>query len=179
MWREAIYWSQAINMKKQGNARVILSLEAQKIVLLDVCKRQHIEACGVFLGKRDAQENWQVEQACPLRNIFNSSVYFEFAPEDLLEVELSYPGQIIGVYHSHPTGFARASSTDRKNMQRVNQEQHIPWVWLIVRGPFKEASMQQAQGLLPQEATIAYYHYPRIGLRRVPIEMKGPGISIP
>src|SRR5258708_36534829 len=105
--------------KKQNKAYVSLNIEAQKALFLDVCTRRQIEACGVLLGTIDAEENWHVATVHPLRNTANSSVYFEFAPEELLEIDLAYPGQVVGVYHSHPTGFASASSTDRGNMQRV------------------------------------------------------------
>src|SRR5689334_14709961 len=125
-------------MRKQVNALVTISIGAQKTLLLDVCKRGRIEACGLLLGSMDDAGHWYIEQVYPLRNIFDSPVYFEFAPEDLLTVDLNYPGRIVGVYHSHPTGLAVASSTDRQNMQRVNIEQQIPWIWLIVCGPFDD-----------------------------------------
>src|SRR5947209_1715431 len=107
-------------MQKHPNARVTLSVDAQSTLFQDIYQRQDIEACGLLLGHIDSCENWYIKKAYPLRNIYNSPVYFEFAPEDLLAVELDYPGQIVGVYHSHPTGLAVASSTDRENMQRVN-----------------------------------------------------------
>lgn len=128
-----------------------------------------IEACGVLLGSIDKQGNWLIEQTQPLRNIFDSSVYFEFDPEELLSIELSYPGQIVGVYHSHPGGFAAASKTDRDNMQRVNQEEHIPWAWLIICGPFDETFVQRAQGRIPEEAILAYHHFADRGLCRLNI----------
>ena len=49
-------------------------------------------------GQIDAQGNWQVEHIHPLRNIFNSPVYFEFAPEDLLMAELDYPDHILEAF---------------------------------------------------------------------------------
>jgi proteasome lid subunit RPN8/RPN11 len=155
--------------KKAQKTQVVLSIEVQKTLLQDVYQRSHIEACGVLLGTIDADGNWYIRQAQPLPNIFASAVYFEFAPEDLLEVELAYPGQIVGVYHSHPGGFAAASSTDRENMQRVNQEQHIPWVWLIIYGPFDETFVQQPQEVIPSEAILAYHHYEAEGLCRITV----------
>ena len=74
-------------MRKQVNALVTISTSAQKTLLLDVCKRGRIEACGLLLGSIDAAGNWHVEQVHPLRNTFDSPVYFEFAPEDLLEAD--------------------------------------------------------------------------------------------
>ena len=158
-------------MRKQAHAlaqaHVTFSVKAQKILSQDIRQRRHIEACGLLIGQMDEQGNWQIEHVQPLRNIFNSPVYFEFAPEDLLEAELEYPDHIVGVYHSHPTGFAKASSTDRKNMQRVNIEEHIPWIWLIVSGPFDE------QFTITGKSTsmVAYHHYHKTGLMQVPIQL--------
>jgi proteasome lid subunit RPN8/RPN11 len=111
-----------------------------------------------------------------MRNIVDSPVYFEFAPEDLLEAELQFPGQIIGVYHSHPTGYPKASSTDRENMRRVNKEQHIPWVWLIIRGPFQQPAPVFE---ISSEAlsVIAYHHYGRGGLRKIPIRYESDEVD--
>ncbi|HLG75334.1 MAG TPA: Mov34/MPN/PAD-1 family protein [Ktedonobacteraceae bacterium] len=154
-------------MNTQTGTHVQLSAAAHRSILEDLARRPTIEACGILLGRRDEQGNWYVEQAQALRNVFDSPVYFEFAPEDLLTIELTYPGQTVGVYHSHPTGYARASSTDRENMQRVNKEQEIPWSWLIVCGPFHEQFFAQAAGRLPQDSVIAYYHSPEHGLQQL------------
>ncbi len=148
-------------VKKHANAQVTISSDAQRALFNDVCQRRHIEACGVLIGSNDEQGHWRVDKIHPLCNIFDLPVYFEFAPEDLLAVELSYQGQIVGVYHSHPTGFAKASKTDRNNMKRVNKEQQIPWVWLIIRGPFDENFIKHSQGHITDEFMIAYYHYAR------------------
>ena len=150
-------------------AELILSARAQKILAQDVRQRRHIEACGILVGQTDAQGNWQVEHVQPLRNTYNSPVYFEFAPEDLLMAELDYPDHIIGVYHSHPTGFAKASSTDRENMQRVNVEEHIPWIWLIISGPFEEQFTITYKGSAAGTSMIAYHHYQQAGLKKIPI----------
>ena len=165
-------------MQKQADAWVSLSSAARQTLLLDVYKRRRIEACGVLLGTIDEAGNWLVEAVHPLRNPFDSPVYFEFAPEDLLQVDLLYPGQIIGAYHSHPNGFARASSTDRKNMKRVNVEQRIPWVWLIISGPFERAPsfIQEGQDLLsvvPASSFKAYHHYADAGLKSIEVRFEG------
>ncbi len=152
-------------MRKHASAQVTISLNARNTLFNDVCQRPHIEACGILLGHIDSCGNWNIEQAYPLRNIFNSAVYFEFAPEDLLAVELDHPGQIVGVYHSHPTGFAVASSTDHENMRRVNVEQQIPWVWLIICGPFDER-FEPGQ----KSSMIAYHYYEELELQEIAIE---------
>ena|ERR1051326_3373344 len=147
------------------HAQVTISLDAQRTLFKDVCQRPHIEACGILLGSIDGCGDWNIEQACPLRNIFNSAVYFEFAPEELLAVELDHPGQIVGVYHSHPTGLAVASSTDHENMRRVNVEQYIPWVWLIISGPFDETFEARQKSSI-----IAYHHYEKLELQEIAIK---------
>lgn len=159
-------------MKQSSKAHITLSVEAQKALFVDVYHRSTIEACGVLLGAIDEQGNWYVEEAYPLRNIFASPVYFEFAPEDLLTVEMEYPNRIVGVYHSHPTGFARASDTDRENMKRVNKEQHIPWVWCIIRGPFTKAEEQEQKGRITPSAIVAYHHYEHEGLQKISVVLE-------
>ena len=149
-------------------AHITISVEAQDMLREDVHRRRQIEACGLLLGQIDSEGHWHVEQIHPLRNMHDSPVYFEFVPEELLEAELLYGEHIIGVYHSHPTGFAKASSTDRGNMKRVNSEQDIPWVWLIIRGPFNERDQHST---LTNMAMIAYHHYRDKGLCQVEIQL--------
>lgn len=156
-------------MKQKTKAYISLSIEAQKALFVDVYHRRTIEACGVLLGTRDDLGNWHIEQAYPLRNTFASPVYFEFAPEDLLAVEMQHPDRIVGVYHSHPTGYAQASSTDRENMKRVNKEQRIPWVWCIIRGPFTDAGAQRHEARISPSIMVAYHHYETEGLQTIPI----------
>jgi proteasome lid subunit RPN8/RPN11 len=164
-------------MRKHETAEVTISASAQKTLILDVLKRQRIEACGLLIGSFDDSGNWHVEKIHPLRNIFDSPTYFEFSPEDLVAADLAYPGKVIGVYHSHPTGLAIASFTDRQNMKRVNIEQNIPWVWLIVSGPFDHAPtlLQQVQRYLqriPDTSIIAYHHYVDGGLQQIGIRFE-------
>jgi len=163
---------------------VTISIDAQKTLLDDVYTRRRIEACGLLTGCIDVGGNWHNEEAHPLRNIYDSPVYFEFSPEDVLAIELDNPGQIIGAYHSHPTGLPRASSTDRQNMKRVNLEQQIPWVWLIISGPFDESSTsfrrersRSRNGKGP--AIIAYHHYEGLGLQLVSIQFAHPPAASP
>jgi proteasome lid subunit RPN8/RPN11 len=156
-------------MPKQTSPYLVLGNSAQQTILADVMQRPQIEACGVMLGTIDATGNWNVEQAQPLVNSAASPVYFEFDPAELLQTELTYPEQIIGVYHSHPTGFPRASQTDRDNMQRVNLQQSIPWVWLIISGPFNADFLQKAPGDFITTSLIAYHHFAGSGLQRIPL----------
>lgn len=165
-------------MRQKHRAKLLLSTAAWKTILLDAYGRQGIEACGALLGSTDHEGNWHVEEAAPLRNIYASPVYFEFDPAELLTIDLEQPGRMVGVYHSHPAGPAMASSTDRKNMRRVNFEQHIPWVWLIVSGPFSSSLMEGTGGAADSEkeenisvrGVIAYHHYQDTGLQQIAIQ---------
>lgn len=164
-------------MRTHETVEVTISSIAQKTLLLDIYKRQLIEACGLLIGEIDDSGNWHVEEIFPLRNIFDSPTYFEFAPEDLLAADLAFPGRVIGAYHSHPTGLAIASHTDRQNMKRVNVDEQIPWVWLIIRGPFDNAPtfFRQVQRHLqraPNSSIIAYHHFEGEGLRRITIRFE-------
>ncbi|HTD18997.1 MAG TPA: hypothetical protein VK667_05630, partial [Ktedonobacteraceae bacterium] len=71
-------------MRKHPSARAKISIKARHTLYTDVCQRRHIEACGLLLGHIDDLGNWHIEQVHPLPNIYNSPVYFEFAPEDVL-----------------------------------------------------------------------------------------------
>ena len=159
-------------MNRVAEAQLSISRAAQEAILSDIYSRNTIEACGVLLGTVDEQGNWHVEEVHALRNVANSPVYFEFAPEDLLAIDLNYPGQMIGVYHSHPTGFPVASDTDRKNMQRVNLDQQIPWIWLIISGPFDEHNTRFSDERVASSA-------PAIPPARAANATNGPLTSVP
>lgn len=160
-------------MRTKNDVFVSLSLDAQQTLALDVIKRRRIEACGILIGTIDPAGNWLVKSAIPLRNIHDSPSYFEFAPEDLLATELANPGKIIGAYHSHPSGYARPSQTDRQNMQRVNESQRIPWAWLIICGPFpaEPFDASQQRWSLSASSILAFHHYAGEGLHAVPVRL--------
>jgi [CysO sulfur-carrier protein]-S-L-cysteine hydrolase len=165
-------------MRKKHTANVSIEVRAYEALLLDVYKRLQIEACGLLLGTMDNDGNWHVDDIHPMSNIFDSPVYFEFAPEELLSADLAYPNRVIGAYHSHPTGLAIASRTDHQNMKRVNVEEQIPWAWLIVSGPFDHAPslFQQVQRRLqriPDTSMVAYHYYEDEGLQRLAINFEG------
>ena len=159
-------------MEKQQELFVQVSARAQKALFVDVCHRKTVEACGVLLGTIDEKGRWYVEEALPLRNIFDSPVYFEFAPEDLLRIELEYDKRVVGVYHSHPTGYARPSVTDKGNMKRVNIDEDIPWVWFIIQGPFNEKFELRQIGRVTDTSMRAFHHFAGKGLRQIPVRIE-------
>ena len=164
-------------MRKHPKAEVTIDATAYKALLLDVYKRQQIEACGLLLGITDQAGNWHIEDIHPMRNIFDSAVYFEFAPEELLSADLAYSDRVIGAYHSHPTGLAVASRTDHQNMKRINTEEQIPWVWLIISGPFDHSPsliqhVQRRLQRIPDTSIVAYHYYEGEGLQRIAIHFE-------
>ncbi|WP_376795702.1 Mov34/MPN/PAD-1 family protein [Thermogemmatispora sp.] len=171
---------------RRSRATVVIPSDVQRALLQDAWSRSKIEACGLLRGEIDERGSWRLAAVHPLPNIAHSSAYFEFAPEDVLQLELSYPGQIIGVYHSHPWGPRGASRTDRETMRRVNGEEGIPWIWLILCGPFTDEALPllleaAAGGDRAAEAEcanwlgrrlLAYYHDPGKGLGQIEVVLQ-------
>ncbi len=66
---------------------------------------------------------------------------------------------------------------DHQNMKRVNADEQIPWVWLIVSGPFDHSPslFQQVQRHLqriPNSSIVAYHFYEGEGLQRISIRFE-------
>jgi len=117
----------------------------------------------VLLGTR-TDTGWEVTDARPLPNIHASPTYFEFDPADLLRIHLTEGEHIIGVYHSHPYGPPRASSTDRRQIASMPES---GWVWLIFSGPFAGNNADLV-------ATIVAYQYDsQDGPAEVPVMLVG------
>ena len=83
------------------------------------------ESCGILLGHDDL-----VEEARPAANVAAEPCYrFEIDPQALIDVHRAARDggpQILGYFHSHPTGPATPSATDRA------QAAHDGSVWAIV-----------------------------------------------
>ena len=85
------------------------------------------EVCGVLAGRRDAEADGsdggpdrredRVERVIRTRNVAEASrVAYEIAPEELHRVLTDVEADdrdVVGFYHSHPTGAAAPSPTDR------------------------------------------------------------------
>lgn len=71
------------------------------------------EACGILLG-----EGRRITAAMEARNVHPSPhTHFEIDPQALIDAHRAARGgaasEVIGYYHSHPTGEAAPSATDR------------------------------------------------------------------
>ena len=70
------------------------------------------EACGLLLGR-----GGRIEQAKPARNVHSSpQTHFEIDPQALIDAHRAARDggpEVVGYYHSHPSGPAQPSATDR------------------------------------------------------------------
>jgi proteasome lid subunit RPN8/RPN11 len=70
------------------------------------------EACGILLGRES-----RIERAQPARNVHpKPQTHFEIDPQALIDAHRAARAggpQVVGYYHSHPTGPARPSDIDR------------------------------------------------------------------
>jgi len=82
-----------------------------------------LEACGVFLGERVEREDGECyRRVTAVRRVPNVAdaprVRYELDPEATLAVfdEAEATGlEVVGFYHSHPSGPSRPSATDREH----------------------------------------------------------------
>lgn len=86
-----------------------------------------LEACGLVLGHRESAAA-EILELRSTRNTRASPQHYEIAPEDVLAADRRARAagwQLLGAWHSHPSGSAVPSSTDR-------EEAWPDWCYLIV-----------------------------------------------
>ncbi len=101
----------------------LLLPESVRTALLDHAREgRPREVCGVLAGRRDADGETdgrqdRVERAIRTRNVADAPrIAYEIAPEELHRVLTDVEAEdrdVVGFYHSHPTGPAAPSPTDR------------------------------------------------------------------
>lgn len=115
---------------KMGMVLAVTSAVLETI-LADAVEALPEECCGVLLGAR-LEESWRVERALPARNVAaEPERHFEIDPSVLIAAHRAARAggaQIVGYYHSHPTGHAEPSATDRA------MAAHDERIWAIVAG---------------------------------------------
>ncbi len=90
---------------------LLISLNQYQQMLQHVRSCLPEEACGLIGGTGN-----QVVVILPVENEFHSPVRFRMKPEEQLKVFVTFEQHgldLIGIYHSHPTGPDRPSETDR------------------------------------------------------------------
>ena len=97
-------------------------------LLLNEARRAHpAECCGILLGEGD-----RVATAIPARNVHpRPRTHFEIDPQTLIDAHRAARAggpQVLGYYHSHPTGDPAPSATD------CAEAAHDGKIWAIVGG---------------------------------------------
>lgn len=107
---------------------IVLTSEVHAALLAAARAAHPKEACGLLLGARA-----RITAARPARNVHpNPHTHFEIDPEALIDAHRAArtPGapQVLGYYHSHPTGPAQPSATDRAMAAGDGR------IWAIIAG---------------------------------------------
>ena len=88
-----------------------------------VAEQAPLEACGLLVGKQDS-----VEAVLKVRNAAQSPVRFRMDPQEqynaLMWIEANEL-DLVGIYHSHPSGPETASATDIA--EAAYEAVHIIW----------------------------------------------------
>jgi proteasome lid subunit RPN8/RPN11 len=96
----------------------VLTRDAYDAVLDHAQADAPLEACGVFVGERDGDQR-RVTAVRRVPNVADAPrVRYELDPETTLAVfdEAEATGmEVVGFYHSHPSGPGRPSATDREH----------------------------------------------------------------
>ncbi len=69
-------------------------------------------------------------------------------------------------------------------MKRINVEEQIPWVWLIISGPFDHSlsllqHVQRRIQRIPDTSIVAYHYHADEGLQRIAINFEEPSVTPP
>lgn len=100
---------------------------AKATLLAEAAAAHPREACGLLLGAEGV-----ITAAVPLRNVHpDPARHFELDPHALIAAHRAARAggpQVLGCYHSHPTGLAEPSATDRTCASGDGR------IWAIVAG---------------------------------------------
>jgi proteasome lid subunit RPN8/RPN11 len=100
------------------------------------------EACGLLLG-----HGLRIERAQPARNVHATPLtHFEIDPQALIDAHRAARAggpQVLGYYHSHPSGPAEPSAADRAQAAGDGK------VWAIVAGGEARFWRDTADGFEP------------------------------
>ncbi|HMT48039.1 MAG: hypothetical protein RL702_765 [Pseudomonadota bacterium] len=105
----------------------VLTSGAKATLLEEATRAFPYECCGLLLGQGS-----RIETALPCTNVHpDPARHFEIDPAALIAAHRAARGgghQVLGYYHSHPTGRAEPSPTDRAQSSGDGR------IWAIVAG---------------------------------------------
>ncbi len=114
----------------------------------EAAKAHPLECCGLLLG-----QGARVEEARPAANVHpDPARHFEIDPAALIAALRAARGggpQVLGYYHSHPTGLAEPSATDRAMASGDGR------IWAIVAGSGVQLWRDGADGFQPLPLRLA------------------------
>jgi len=94
------------------------------------------ESCAMLIGfKDDKAKKFDIRGAVLCSNPTHSGGYFEMPPREVIksyEVAEEHHMEIVGVFHSHPSGFEIPSSTD-ENFMTITPGAWIIYSWTALR----------------------------------------------
>ena len=109
----------------EGREAVLVGLQAIQAILTHAAQTHPHECCGLLLG-----EGATIAHAHPTANVHPEPArHFEIDPAALIaahKAQREGASQVVGYYHSHPTGDPHPSATDRRCAA------HDGKVWAIV-----------------------------------------------
>jgi len=92
--------------------------EALEAMVAEAAQAAPGEACGLLLGPSNRDGGERIEQARPAANVaLDPARHFEIDPQALIDAHRAERGggpQLLGYYHSHPSGPPEPSKTDRE-----------------------------------------------------------------
>lgn len=117
--------------------------------LTDEAVRAHPhECCGLLLGR-----DGLIDQVVPAANVHpEPQRHFEIEPAALIAAHRAARQggpDLIGYYHSHPTGAARPSETDRAMAAGDGR------IWAIIAGPDIKLWRDDRSGFVPLPLRVA------------------------
>ncbi|MEX2706013.1 MAG: Mov34/MPN/PAD-1 family protein [Candidatus Freyrarchaeum guaymaensis] len=107
--------------------KIILRKEHLRTMLEETRRVYPMEACGVILGRFEADVAKALE-VIPTKNVAESSVRFIIDPEKLYKILVRAENEgreMVGIFHSHPS-VSKPSGVDKPFM-KLN-----PVVWIIL-----------------------------------------------
>lgn len=117
------------NTKKLKGGQITISSGLSWYLKLHSRRWKPAESCAMLFGfKDDKAKKFDIRGAVLCSNPTHSGGYFEMPPIEIIksyEIAKKYGMEIVGVFHSHPSGFEIPSNTDEKFMEIT------PGAWII------------------------------------------------